>query len=82
MARCDMMSFGPFRLIPAERVLLKDDMPVTIGSRALDILIALVNEAGDVISQRDLLARAWPNLVVGEGSLRVTIAGLRNTKTQ
>jgi predicted ATPase/DNA-binding winged helix-turn-helix (wHTH) protein len=79
MARCDVMSFGPYRLIPAERVLLKDDAPMTIGSRALDILMALVNEAGEVISQRDLMARAWPNLVVGEASLRVTIAGLRKT---
>jgi DNA-binding winged helix-turn-helix (wHTH) protein len=79
MAHCDVMSFGPYRLIPAERVLLKGDAPMTIGSRALDILIALVKEAGEVISQRDLMARAWPNLVVGEGSLRVTIAGLRKT---
>jgi predicted ATPase/DNA-binding winged helix-turn-helix (wHTH) protein len=79
MARHDVISFGPYRLIPAERVLSKGDTPVTIGSRALDILIALVEEAGEVISQRDLMACAWPNLVVGEGSLRVTIAGLRKT---
>jgi DNA-binding winged helix-turn-helix (wHTH) protein len=79
MACHDVISFGPYRLIPAERVLLKGDTPVTIGSRALDILIPLVEEAGEVISQRDLMACAWPNLVVGEGSLRVTIAGLRKT---
>jgi predicted ATPase/DNA-binding winged helix-turn-helix (wHTH) protein len=79
---CNVISFGPYRLIPAERVLLKGDTAVTIGSRALDILIALVNEAGEVISQRDLMARAWPNLLVGEASLRVTIAGLRKTLGQ
>lgn len=77
MANSDVTTFGPFRLIPGERLLLKGDAPVPIGSRALDILIALVEEAGEVISQRDLMARAWPNLAVGEGSLRVTITGLR-----
>jgi predicted ATPase/DNA-binding winged helix-turn-helix (wHTH) protein len=73
----DVITFGSYRLIPAERLLLKADAPVPIGSRALDILIALVDDAGNVISQRDLIARAWPNLAVGEGSLRVTIADLR-----
>ena len=77
MTRGEVMAFGPFRLIPGERVLLKDGARVPIGNRALDVLIALANEAGEVISQRDLTARAWPNLAVGEGSLRVTIAALR-----
>jgi predicted ATPase/DNA-binding winged helix-turn-helix (wHTH) protein len=69
--------FGPFRLRPAERLLLRGEDPVAIGSRALDILIALVEAAGQVVSQKELVARAWPNVVVGEGSLRVTIAELR-----
>ena len=38
--------FGSFRLVPAQRVLLDDGKPVRLGSRALDILITLVEHAG------------------------------------
>jgi predicted ATPase/DNA-binding winged helix-turn-helix (wHTH) protein len=77
MAAGDVISFGPYRLIPAQRLLLKGEETVEVGSRALDILIALAEAAGEVVGQRALIARAWPNVVVGEGSLRVTIADLR-----
>lgn len=72
-----LISFGPYRLIPEKRLLLRDGEAFDVGSRALDILIALVEAAGEVVSQGDLIARAWPNVVVGDGSLRVTIASLR-----
>jgi predicted ATPase/DNA-binding winged helix-turn-helix (wHTH) protein len=77
MSGGQFLSFGPYRLIPAERLLLRDREPVNIGSRELDILIALAESAGEVVAQRELMVRAWPNVVVGEGSLRVTITGLR-----
>ncbi len=48
-----------------------------IGSRALDILIVLLDKAGGNISNRDLMARVWRDVVVEESSLRVNIAGLR-----
>ncbi len=73
----DAFIFGPFRLNSSERLLLRDTNPIQIGSRALDVLIALVEVAGNVVSQKELVARAWPNVVVGDGSLRVTIAELR-----
>jgi predicted ATPase len=73
----DVISFGPYRLIPAERLLLKGAETVEVGSRALDILIALAEAAGEVVGQRELMARAWPRVVVGEGSLRVAVADLR-----
>src|SRR5262249_8288418 len=38
--------FGSFRLIPAQRVLLEDGKPLRLGSRALDILLTLVESAG------------------------------------
>jgi predicted ATPase/DNA-binding winged helix-turn-helix (wHTH) protein len=77
MSGRDTILFGPFRLIPAERRLLRGDDTIGVGNRALDILIALTEVAGEVVCQAELLARAWPNVVVGEGSLRVTIASLR-----
>jgi predicted ATPase/DNA-binding winged helix-turn-helix (wHTH) protein len=77
MASSDKFTFGPYQLFATERLLLKGAEAVNVGSRALDVLIALVEGAGEVVSQRDLMARAWPNTVVGKGSLRVAIAELR-----
>jgi predicted ATPase/DNA-binding winged helix-turn-helix (wHTH) protein len=71
------ISFGPFHLLPAQRLLLEADKPLRTGSRALEILIALVERAGEVVSKEDLIARAWPNTFVAEGNLRVNIAALR-----
>lgn len=71
--------FGPFRLNVAARLLLKNDEPVTLGSRAFDILVALVGRAGEVVSRRELMKRVWPDVVVEEANLRVHIADLRKT---
>jgi DNA-binding winged helix-turn-helix (wHTH) protein len=76
-ARGNCREFGPFRLFPAERRLLRGETPVQIGSRELDILIALVERAGEVVTKRELFARVWPDVVVEESSLRVHVAGLR-----
>jgi len=70
-------SFGPFRLFAAERLLQKGDEPIPLGGRALDILIALVERAGEVVTRRELIARVWPDVTVEEANLRVHIAGLR-----
>jgi DNA-binding response OmpR family regulator len=49
VAVSDVISFGPYRLIPAERLLLKEGEVVNVGSRGLDILIALAETAGEVV---------------------------------
>src|SRR5246127_4623974 len=72
-------SFGPFRLRATERLLERDGDALKIGSRALDILTMLVEHAPEVVSKRDLIARAWGNLAVDDGSLRVNVAALRKT---
>ncbi|QRM31414.1 winged helix-turn-helix domain-containing protein [Microvirga sp. VF16] len=69
--------FGPFTLIPSERLLLRDSGPIKIGSRALDILIALVSRAGEVVSKEDLISIVWPRTFVEETNLRVNVAALR-----
>jgi len=69
--------FGSFRLVPAQRVLLDDGRPLRLGSRALDILITLVEHAGETISKEQLIAHTWPDTVVDDGTLRVHIAALR-----
>ena len=70
-------AFGPFRLFPAQQLLLEGESPVRLGGRARDLLLALVEQAGQVITKEALSARLWPNIVVEEGTLRVHIAALR-----
>jgi predicted ATPase/DNA-binding winged helix-turn-helix (wHTH) protein len=69
--------FGPYRLIPAQQLLLNGDVRVPLGDRALAILIALVEQPGVLVTKRELMDRAWPKTVVAESNLKVQIAGLR-----
>lgn len=69
--------FGPFTLHPAGRSLLQDGISVGVGARALDILILLVERAGEFVSKEELFRSVWPDTFVEETSLRVHIAALR-----
>jgi DNA-binding winged helix-turn-helix (wHTH) protein len=71
------LSFGPFRLNPSRRILFRDGRPLRLGSRALDLLIALVDSGKDLISKEDLLKRVWPDTFIEEANLRVHVAALR-----
>jgi predicted ATPase/DNA-binding winged helix-turn-helix (wHTH) protein len=75
--RGTIATFGPFRLHVAERVLEKDGKPLKIGSRALDILLLLLERAPELVGKHDLIQRAWGTLVVDDVSLRVHVAALR-----
>ncbi len=72
-----VVAFGTFRLYAAARLLKNGDETVALGGRALDILITLVERAGDVVTQKDLISRVWPDVTVEEANLRVHIASLR-----
>jgi TolB-like protein/DNA-binding winged helix-turn-helix (wHTH) protein/Tfp pilus assembly protein PilF len=69
--------FGRFRFDLGQRELSRDGTPVRLGSRALDILQALAEARGEVVSKDALLARAWPGLVVEENNLQVQVSALR-----
>jgi DNA-binding winged helix-turn-helix (wHTH) protein len=71
------LRFGPFELNVAERALRKADQVIPLGGRAHDILMALLENAGEVVTKADLIARAWPEVTVEEGSLRVHLSALR-----
>jgi predicted ATPase/DNA-binding winged helix-turn-helix (wHTH) protein len=71
------VSFGPFRLVVAQRLLLEGEKPVRLGSRAFDILAALVERAGEVVGKKELLARAWPQTFVEDANLKIQISALR-----
>ena len=69
--------FGAFCLLPTQRLLLEADEPVRLGSRALDILIALIERHGELVTKKDLMARVWPGITVVEANLAVHISALR-----
>lgn len=69
--------FGSFKLFPAERRLVLKDQEMALGSRALDILVVLVERAGTVVTKQEIMAKVWTGLSVDESSLRVHIASLR-----
>ncbi|MER9663826.1 winged helix-turn-helix domain-containing protein [Mesorhizobium sp. M0159] len=71
------LAFGSFLLHPGRHLLLKNNEPVSIGSRALEILIALTERPGELVARDELTARAWPNTFVEESNLRAQIALLR-----
>lgn len=77
MDRARTFSFGPFRLSPERQLLTRDDVPVRIGGRALDLLTALVECPGKVVSKTDLIAAAWPSTFVDESNLKVNMGSLR-----
>jgi DNA-binding winged helix-turn-helix (wHTH) protein len=71
------VSFGPFRLLRTQFLLLEGDKPVALGSRALEILIALLERRGELVSKQDLMARVWPNVFVEPANLTVHMSALR-----
>jgi DNA-binding winged helix-turn-helix (wHTH) protein len=71
------ISFGPFRLLPAQFLLLEGDKPVSLGSRALEILIALLERPGELVTKEELMARVWPDVFVDPANLTVHISALR-----
>ena len=73
----DGYSFGPFRLVPGQQLLLEGETPVRLGSRAFDILTTLIGRAGEVVGKDELMSRVWPGTTVDEINLRVNVAALR-----
>ena len=70
-------SFGPFHFFLLQRVLVRAGTTLRIGSRAREILLALVERAGEVVSKRELISRVWPHTIIEEVTLRAHIAALR-----
>src|ERR1700740_3371902 len=73
----NLIRFGPFELNVPERRLKKSNRVIPLGGRAYDILIALLDNAGEVVGKNELIAKVWPDVTVEEGSLRVHLSALR-----
>jgi predicted ATPase/DNA-binding winged helix-turn-helix (wHTH) protein len=76
-AQTASISFGAFRLLPTRRLLLRAGKAVPLGSRALDILIVLLERPGELVGKDELMARVWPKTFVEPANLTVHIAALR-----
>jgi TolB-like protein/class 3 adenylate cyclase/predicted ATPase/DNA-binding winged helix-turn-helix (wHTH) protein len=81
-ASFDIFLFGDFRLDRAGGGLFRRGadgafIPVAIGSRAIEILGALVERRGEIVSKEEIMGTGWPRTVVAEGNLFVQIAALR-----
>jgi len=69
--------FDSFRLIPAERQLLRNDKPVPLPRKAFDTLVVLVQNSGHALKKDDLMKQVWPDSFVEESNLNHNISVLR-----
>lgn len=77
MSDVEVLTFRNFRLVPASRSLTMDERKVEIGSRAFDLLLALVRAQGHLVAKGDLVSCVWPSTFVEDSNLRVQMAALR-----
>lgn len=77
MAVVRSFAFDVFLLVPERQILLRGISPVKIGARAFDLLIALVERPGEVVTKSELMAVVWPTTTVDEGNLKVNMTRLR-----
>ena len=71
------LEFGRFRVLLRQRQLVADGVPIELGTRALDVLLVLLEADGSLVTKDELLSRVWPGIVVAEENLKVHICALR-----
>ncbi len=71
--------FGPFQLDAARLLLLENGVPVPLGPKVVETLLALIEHPGDVLSKAALIERVWPEGYVDEANLAQNIYVLRKT---
>ncbi len=73
----DVYRFAGFEMRPRQRTLWAHGSAVEIGSRAYDVLLALVQRPGELVTKDELLREVWPSVVVSDNNLTVQISTLR-----
>lgn len=73
----DSLRFGRAEVRPRERQLLVDGVSASVGARAFDLLLALIERRDRLVSKSELIELVWPGLVVEENNLQVQISSLR-----
>ena len=64
-------------VFPDRRELLVDGAHVALGSRALDVLLILIEANGALVTKNELINRVWPTTIVSDNNLRVHVCGIR-----
>ena len=77
MPASEVYAFAEFRLDATERRLSRAGEPIALEPKTLDVLLALVRQAGCLVTKRDLLDSVWPESFVEDGILTVHISSLR-----
>jgi predicted ATPase/DNA-binding winged helix-turn-helix (wHTH) protein len=74
----ESIAFRRYRILPRQRRLVVDEDPIKLGARAFDLLLALVEAPGIVVTRDTLISRVWEGRTVTDNNLQVQIASLRN----
>jgi Tol biopolymer transport system component/DNA-binding winged helix-turn-helix (wHTH) protein len=69
--------FGPFRIDLGERLLRRGSDVLPLTPKAVETLVALVEESGRLVSKDELMRRLWPGTFVEEANLTNQISLLR-----
>ncbi len=72
-----LYEFGPFRLDPSERLLLRDGKSVPLTGKTFDVLLVLVRRSGHLLDKSELLRLVWDGAFVEEGNIVVAVSLLR-----
>jgi len=72
-----IIEFGDYRILPHRRQLYANGRPIALGGRAFDVLMALIEAQGAVVSKNDMLKRVWPDRIVEESRLAGEISAVR-----
>ena len=78
----ELYEFGPFRLDPGKRLLLRDNQPVPLQLKAFETLLVLVRNSEHVVLKDDLMKAVWPNTFVEESNLAQNIFDLTKRKSR
>jgi DNA-binding winged helix-turn-helix (wHTH) protein len=73
----EALEFGRFRVLLRRRQLLADGVPVELGTRAFDLLLALLEAEGSLVTKAELMSRVWPGIVVSEENIKLQVSLLR-----
>src|SRR5690349_13569485 len=57
------LKFGRFEVLPRRREFFAGGVPITLGSRAFDVLMVLIEAGGELVTKDEILSRVWPGMV-------------------
>ena len=68
------IEFGRFRVLLRGQQLLAGGVPVELGARAFDLLVALLDADETLVTKQELMSRVWPVLVVSKENIKVQVS--------